>query len=47
MRAGRDGEKRHPKDSEAGDLPMFKLVLRYARYALTTLTTIGFGMSFN
>ncbi len=27
--------------------PMFKLVLRYARYVLSALATIGFGMSLN
>jgi len=26
---------------------MFKLVLRYARYVLSALATIGFGMSLN
>jgi hypothetical protein len=27
--------------------PMFKLVLRYARYALSALTALGFGLSLN
>ena len=29
------------------ELTMFRLTLRYARYALATLTTIGFGLSTN
>jgi hypothetical protein len=27
--------------------PMFKLALRYARYAFAELATLGFGLSFN
>ena len=29
------------------ELTMFTFILRYVRYALTTLTTIGFGIAIN
>jgi hypothetical protein len=32
---------------QKGSTSMFKLVLRYARYAVVTLTTIGFSLTAN
>ncbi len=32
---------------EKGDYPMLKIAVRYARYTLATLATVGFGLSLN
>jgi hypothetical protein len=48
-----DGERKELKfstlsiDSQERSLTMLKLALRYARYAVVTLTSVGFALSGN
>jgi hypothetical protein len=40
-------QKEHFLTSKERITPMIKLALRYARYALSALATIGFGLDLN
>ena len=39
--------RRLDRRSQGKEAPMLKLTVRYARYVLSTLSTVAFGMSMN